>query len=229
MKYLLTNDDGIGADGLSALQDVVAADAEWTIVAPQEEQSGTSHRVTEWNPIPVDSNSSKSHAIAGTPVDCARIGIMNLATDVDWLLSGVNAGGNLGSDIYMSGTVAAAREAALLKKPAIAFSQYRRSQKEPINWSRTKNWVKQTLNLLFEQDLNAGEFWNVNFPDPESATAQPEIIFCPVDPGHHAVRCELTNEGFIYVGKYQERHREPGCDVDVCFSGQIAVSRVTLP
>lgn len=226
MSLLLTNDDGIDAPGLAALHDVVQRCGEITIVAPQLEQSGVAHRVTDTHPIAVQSRDARRFAVAGTPADCARLGLLHLAPGTQWLLAGINAGGNLGSDIYMSGTVAAAREAALLGTSAVALSQYRTHLQRPLDWARAAGWVHRVLQHLFEQSLAAGEFWNVNLPDPDDPAADPQIVHCAVDPGHHALAYEQTPEGWVYRGKYRERHRQTGCDVDVCFSGNIAVSRI---
>ncbi len=228
MQFLLTNDDGIDAPGLAALLEVATRYASVTVVAPEEEHSGASHRVTDRRAIPVKTLADRRYAVGGTPVDCARIGLLHLAPETMWLLSGINAGGNLGSDVYMSGTVAAAREAALLGVPAMAFSQYRRSSQEPLNLDRMQRWTQLVLDALMFHSLEPGEFWNVNFPDPVDPAHEPEIIFCPVGSGHFDLSCRETAEGFVYHGKYIDRHREPGGDVDVCFSGHIAVSRIGL-
>ncbi len=226
MQLLLTNDDGIDALGLEALLDVAGDYGSVTVVAPQEEHSGASHRVTDRAAIRVRTVDDRRYAVGGTPVDCARLGLLHLARETNWVLSGINAGGNLGSDIYMSGTVAAAREASLLGFPAIAISQYRRSWQEPLRVDRMQRWAKLVLNELFDRPLEPGEFWNVNFPDPEDPTHEPEMIFSPVGTGHFDLSCKETEEGFVYRGKYVDRHREPGGDVDVCFSGNIAVSKI---
>lgn len=228
MTFLLTNDDGIAAPGLAALRELSIGRGAVTVVAPKQEQSGSSHRVTDKTPIRVHQVADREYSVEGTPADCTRVGLLHLEPSCDWLLSGINAGGNLGSDIFMSGTVAAAREASLLGIPAIALSQYRRGR-HTINWDRTKGWADRVIDLLLSQPPGRGEIWNVNFPDPEYEGGEPEIVFCPVDPGHHAVEYEQTDDGFVYRGHYQSRHREPDCDVDVCFSGRIAVSRVGHP
>ncbi len=224
--YLLTNDDGLGAPGLNLLCELARPRGPIVVVAPHAEQSGIGHRVSENGPITVRRVSEFEHAVEGTPADCARLGVKHLANSSAWLLSGINAGGNLGTDVYMSGTVAAAREAVLLGVPAIALSQYSRSAKSTINWERTRAWADGVLQFLFDRPLPPRAFWNVNFPDPDSPSADPQIVVCAIDPGHHAVDYEVTETGFVHRSVYQNRHREPGCDVDVCFSGNIAVTLV---
>lgn len=226
MQLLLTNDDGIDAPGLAALEEVASQYGTPIVVAPEEEHSGASHRVTDRRAIMVTEQGDSRHAVAGTPADCARIGLLHLARETTWVLSGINAGGNLGSDIYMSGTVAAAREAALLGFPAIAISQYRRVPNKPLSIHRLQLWTKRVLDELLQRPLAPGEIWNVNFPDPEDPDHTPEIIDCPVGAGHFDLACLETCEGFVYRTVYADRHREPGGDVDVCFSGHIAVSKI---
>src|SRR5262249_20550980 len=126
MHFLLTNDDGIDAPGLQALFQAVQPFAESIVVAPASALSGCSHRVTTDGPIRIDKRAANRFAVDGTPADCVRVGLHALAKDVDWVLSGINAGGNLGADVHHSGTVAAVREAVLHGKPGIALSQYRK-------------------------------------------------------------------------------------------------------
>jgi 5'-nucleotidase len=227
MAYLITNDDGIGAPGLNLLRDLVKGKGPTVVVAPHTEQSGVGHRVTDRTPVVVRHVGDNEHEVEGTPADCARIGVKYLANTSSWVLSGINAGSNLGTDIYMSGTAAAAREAAFLGVRSIALSQYTRTARVDINWEKTRDWAAGVLEFLFERPLPPRAFWNVNFPDPDSTAADPQIVICPIDPGHHLVDYELTDAGYMHRGIYQKRHREPGCDVDVCFSGNIAVTLVT--
>src|SRR2546421_8158247 len=121
MKLLLTNDDGIDALGLAALAEVAAAHGTLTWVAPHAHLSGCGHRVTTSEPIKLMNKGVQRWAIDGTPADCVRVALAKLAPDVAWVLSGMNHGGNLGADVYISGTVAAVREAALHGRRAIAF------------------------------------------------------------------------------------------------------------
>src|SRR5262245_18020009 len=126
MKILLTNDDGIDAPGIVTLHQIATQFGDSVIVAPHVALSGCSHQVTTDRPIRVTTLANNRHSIDGTSSDCVRIGLLQFATDVDWVLSGINDGGNMGVDVFMSGTVAAAREATLLGKKAVAISQYRR-------------------------------------------------------------------------------------------------------
>jgi len=123
MKLLLTNDDGIDAAGLALLADVCERHGEVLVVAPKDEQSGVGHRVHTREHLRLDVRAPKRFALAGTPADCIRVAMRGLSVTPDWVISGLNHGGNLGVDIHMSGTVAGAREAAILGARAIAISQ----------------------------------------------------------------------------------------------------------
>src|SRR5436853_563150 len=106
MRFLLTNDDGIDAPGLSALIEAARELGEVAIVAPERTHSGCGHQVTTHGPIQLRRLAANRLAITGTPADCVRLALHSLAPDFDWVLSGVNAGGNLGADVFHSGTVA---------------------------------------------------------------------------------------------------------------------------
>ncbi len=148
--FVLTNDDGIGAPGILALQSAVEGLGDAVVVAPDTHLSGCSHQLNRGGVIAIDQRDDSEYAIGGTPADCSRVAISHLHPEVDWVLSGINAGGNMGSDTYVSGTVAAVREAALLRKPGIAISQYRyRSQ--PFDWSRATRLARQVLIQLMDE------------------------------------------------------------------------------
>lgn len=111
MKLLLTNDDGIDADGLHALLTAVRGLGEPVVVAPAGPQSGVSHAVTTDGPVRVEPRGDGRFAVRGTPADCVRVVLHRLCPDAGLVLSGINHGGNLGADVYYSGTVVAVREA----------------------------------------------------------------------------------------------------------------------
>jgi 5'-nucleotidase len=226
VKFLLSNDDGIDACGLAALERAISEFGPVTVVAPDRHLSGCSHQVNTVQPLLAQEVAPGRYAVDGTPGDCVRLGLLHLAADVDWIVSGINDGGNLGVDVFMSGTVAAAREAALFGKPAIAFSQYRR-RKTDFDWSVTAPLVKRVLQALWSRPVQPGTFWNVNFPDLDGSAAVPRIVDCPVDTQNHLpVWYEIQDGRFHYRTAYHDRARTRGADIDVCFSGDIAVSEL---
>lgn len=227
-KLLISNDDGIDAPGLQALTSAAAGFGSPVVVAPAGPQSGVSHTVTWERAVKLEQRADNRFAIGGTPADCARIGLLRILPDANWVLSGVNDGGNLGADIYYSGTVAAVREAVLHGWPGIAFSQYRRRELE-VDWATVSRWVTRVLNELLPQPIEAGAFYNVNFPHLDPGSAEPPIVICPLDPHPLPLSYRHEEDGqHYYDGDYHSRLRTPGADVDVCFSGSIAVTKIRL-
>jgi 5'-nucleotidase len=168
MKLLLTNDDGIDAPGLRALLEAAAPLGEPLLVAPAHAHSGCGHRVTTDAPFRVTAPEPGRYAVEGTPADCVRVGLHRLMPDAAWVLSGINAGGNLGADVWHSGTVAAAREAVLHGWPAVAISQYRK-RGLPLDWDRAARWAVAVLRDLLATPWERGTFWNINLPHPSRA------------------------------------------------------------
>jgi 5'-nucleotidase len=166
-------------------------------------------------------------AVAGTPADCVRLALDHLTPSIDWVLSGINAGGNLGADVYHSGTVAAVREGVLHGVPGIALSHYI-ARGRVIDWPRATRWAARVLRRLLALPPGPGAFWNVNFPHPAADEPEPEIVFCPLDPSPLPVTYRVDDGQATYTGNYQSRARKAGNDVDVCFGGQIAVTLIRV-
>jgi 5'-nucleotidase len=165
--------------------------------------------------------------VAGTPVDCVRLALHHLAPETGWVLSGINPGGNLGTDVHHSGTVAAVREGVIRGVPGIALSHYI-APGRTINWSRTADWARETLNLLMARPWQPGTFWNVNFPHLEPNDPDPRVVFCPLDPSPLPLSYLLEDGQAVYAGRYQSRTRRPHHDIDVCWSGHIAVTSIQV-
>jgi len=227
LKIILTNDDGIDAPGLEALFQSLRAASTPIIVAPEQPQSGASHSVTTRSPIRINRLDQDRFCVGGTPADCARIAVKEIATDADWLISGINPGANLGSDVYQSGTVAAAREAAILGYRAIAVSQYIAKDCQ-IDWDITKDHAHSVLYMLLDKDLTRGCFWNVNLPHPLMADVDLGVEFCRLDILPHKYNYRKKGKNYVYEGTIHERPRDPGKDVDVCFSGNVSISKLTI-
>lgn len=225
MTIILTNDDGVDAPGIRALREAVNNEA--IIVAPKIQHSGCGHRVTTNRPLQLQCRSPQEYAVDGTPADCTRIALTQIARDTTLVLSGINAGGNLGIDVYISGTVAAVREAAIYGVPGIAISHW---IKKPlvIDWEMATRWTANVIEKLRHRSLPPHSFWNVNLPHLEPGTAEPDIIFCrsSIDPLKVSYRVE--GDLHYYQGEYAQRKRSPNTDVDVCFSGNIAVTQIAL-
>ncbi len=228
-RFLLTNDDGIDAPGLAALEAALPAWAESLIVAPLEERSACSHQVVTARPFRASRLDQRRIAVDSQPADCVRLAWHELRDSFDCVLAGINHGANLGADIYYSGTVAAVREAALLDLPAIAFSHYRDRVLSAADWQRATRWVRQLLPVLLAKPMYEGEYWNVNLPCPVPGPADPPVVECAVDTNPVDLAYAVDGDHYFYRGVYGQRPRSPGRDVDVCFSGSIAISLLRLP
>lgn len=226
MTLILTNDDGIDAPGIKSLLKSVNGN-NVIIVAPQDHQSGCGHQVTTTRPIQVLRRSDKEYAIAGTPADCVRIATSYICKNVKFVLSGINAGGNLGVDTYISGTVAAVREAAILGIPGIAISQYHKGQLS-YDWDLAAHLTTGIIADLLTTPLEPGTFWNVNLPHLLPGEPEPEVVFCQPCNKPLPVNYRIQGDDFYYVGEYGKRDRTLGSDVDVCFSGNIAVTQLRV-
>lgn len=222
----MSNDDGYFAPGLEALCRVAERWGEVWVVAPESEQSYMGHRVTasQQELVPTAYAERRFH-VNGTPADCVRVALRVLDLRPHLMLSGINKGGNLGVDIYTSGTVAAAREAAIWGLPAVALSQYVKRE-FPLDWGHTEVLAAAALEVLLRQDFRSGEYWNVNLPHLPSP--EPELALCAPDPSPQDVHYTASGQGYRYNGVYAKRPAKPGHDVEHCFAGRIAISRLQL-
>jgi 5'-nucleotidase len=242
MHFLLTNDDGIHAPGLAALERAIGAipNAALTVVAPATEQSQCGHRVTTREALVTTQLAERRYSVGGTPADCVRIALFALGVRPDFVISGVNAGGNMGQDLVISGTVAGAREAAFHGLPAAALSHYLKRDLT-VDWARVTMWTGAVVGELLAQPLADGEFWNVNYPHlaPDVLGLPPRVV-CP--PCRAPLNVEYIGENvassgengpgtarsYYYSATYAARPVEPGSDVAICFGGEVAVSRLRV-
>ena len=165
MRLLLSNDDGVYSPGLAALASVAAELGEVRIFAPDVEQSSMGHAITHSRPLTIKRTpigEYDAHRVNGTPADCVALGV-ELWKDVGVVLSGINLGPNLGHGMWHSGTLAAAKQAALLGRRGIALSTPTGGG-EP-DFVRLRPWVGRVLALLLPRTELT--LVNVNFPaDP---------------------------------------------------------------
>ncbi len=220
---VLTNDDGIDEPGLAAIERAVEGLVRPVVVAPTGAQSMCSHALTTGRPITIETRAAERFAVSGSPADCVRLALHHLVPGMSWVFSGINAGGNLGSDVLHSGTVAAVREAALRGLPGAAFSQVL-GRGIPLDWSRAERWCRRVLEILLARQTPIGSFWNVNLPPLAAGAAEPPIQFCRVDPSPLPLDFAVEPGQARYTGDYYKRERHAGHDVDRCFHGAITVS-----
>jgi len=167
MKILLSNDDGIYAEGLRALYKQFSKHHSVTVVAPDREQSAVSHGITLYQPLrskKISDCGFEGYAVNGKPADCIKLGILEIMGQKkpDMIISGINPGANVGVNVNYSGTVAAAKEGALYGLPAIAVSIKGYDVKD---YSEAAVFTQELAQNIFEKGLPFGTMLNVNIPN----------------------------------------------------------------
>ena len=169
MRILITNDDGIHADGLGVCEQIgrELSDDIW-VIAPEYDQSGVSHSLSLNDPLRLREVGERHFAVKGTPTDCIIMGARHILKDrpPDLVLSGVNRGRNAGEDVIYSGTVAGAVEGTILGIPSFAFSQsYLSRSGEPPHWDTAAAFAPDIVRRLLAQGIPRDVLINVNFPN----------------------------------------------------------------
>ena len=163
-RILLTNDDGIDAPGLRALEEMLASVGETWTVAPMYEQSASSRKITLRKPFRYEERGTRRFAVDGTPADCAMTALVHLLDfRPDLVVSGVNNGPNLGENVFYSGTVAAAAEGPKYGVPAIAMSV---NQRADIDYGPAAAFAAKLAQKVLDAGLPDGVALNVNVPHP---------------------------------------------------------------
>lgn len=167
MRILLTNDDGILAPGLAALREALLELGEVAVVAPASVQSAAGHGITVGAPLAVRrvhvQGAFFGHAVEGRPADCVKLAVTHLLdAPPDLVVSGLNDGANVATNVLYSGTVAAAAEGALLGFPAIAVSMERGEERD---FGRAARVALPIIRHLLDKGLVAGQLININLPD----------------------------------------------------------------
>jgi 5'-nucleotidase len=168
MEILLSNDDGFESPGLIALYERLSEVGNVTVVAPQQEQSTTGHRLTLHKPLRYSEIRKNYYAVSGSPADCVYMATrLLMKTKPDIIVSGINKGANLGNDIYYSGTVAAAREGAYFGLKSVAFSLAlgHHSDKEDYHWDTAAEFAKLFVPMVMKKNVPKNHIMNVNVPN----------------------------------------------------------------
>ncbi|MGH9161132.1 MAG: 5'/3'-nucleotidase SurE [Vicinamibacteraceae bacterium] len=163
MRIVVTNDDGVRADGIEALATTLDGLGEVTVVAPLGEASGIGHGLTLNRPLRIEQLAERVYCVDGTPTDCVNIGLAQvLRARPHLVVSGINKGYNIGDDVTYSGTVAGALEAALLGIPALAISLER--SEEAFDFSQAAAAACRLASRVLERGLPPRTLLNVNVP-----------------------------------------------------------------
>ncbi|ATQ42467.1 5'/3'-nucleotidase SurE [Caulobacter mirabilis] len=234
MRILLTNDDGIHAEGLETLERIARAltDDVW-IAAPEYEQSGAGRALTLSDPLRVRKVRDRTWAVEGTPTDCVMMGVRELVEGAkpDLVLSGVNRGQNLAEDVTMSGTVAGAIEGMALGIPSIALSQAMTYFHDEVtaHWETAEAFGPGIVRRLLEVGWPEDVIMNVNFPalPPEQVT-EVEVTRQGFRDNHMRTfekRTDLRGRNYYWMG-FTGKLSQPadGTDLRAIYDGRISVS-----
>lgn len=233
----MTNDDGVHADGLFALQNALRGIGDVTIVAPERPQSASGHAITLHKPLRLTQTSLRDGAAAwmsnGTPADCATLGVLEaMGGDADMVVSGINRGPNLGWDVHYSGTVSAAIEAAVIGHAAFAVSVA--SYDDPFHWTPAAQFAARLAVWLGEHPLPPYTILNVNVPNlPQNAlrgvrvTTQGRRQY--VD--RIEKRADPQGRPYYWLGgslAEEAQGAEPGSDVRAVADGYVSLTPIHL-
>ncbi len=217
MRVLLTNDDGIMAGGLYALYREIKKDAEVAIVAPEGQQSAVGHAITMSTPLRVKEvfrgGRLYGYAVSGTPADCVKIAVRALLKKrPEMVISGINLGPNLGTDILYSGTVSAATEAAILGIPAIAVSVT--TYVEP-DYTVAARFTRRLSLLVGKHGLPPDTLLNVNVP-PLTAKKIKGVSITRQGKSRYLEKFDrrIDPRGSVYYWLTSERIQKEGKDND---------------
>jgi 5'-nucleotidase len=235
MRILISNDDSLDSEGLEILQDFAHSltDDVWTVV-PEAQRSAGGHGITIYNPLKLKKVKERVYTSNGTPADSVILALNHLLKDhkPTWVFSGINQGENIGDDVFYSGTIAAAREAALHGMKAIAFSQSY-IQNYGLNFTYARDHVKEAFEAVKDLDYTHS-IYNVNFPPyreghnvkgikflPQSTRLRKDLLEKRIDP--------RNNEYFwlnVFVDHFEDKGEKIKDDVDAMAMNYISITPV---
>lgn len=233
LRILVTNDDGIHAPGLKALEKIARKlSPDVWVVAPEEEQSGSAHSLSLANPLRVRKLSARKYAVRGTPSDCVLMAIRHIMMDTppDLVLSGVNRGQNIADDVTYSGTIAAAMEGTQLGVPSIALSQaFGFSGHANVKWATAEHFAPEIIEKLVAAGWPDEVLINVNFPDVVPASVTGIEVTRQGKRDQSLVRVEeridARNNPYYWLGFERILSNPPqGTDLRAIYEGRISIT-----
>ncbi len=237
MRILLTNDDGIEAEGLAVLERIARrfSDDIW-VVAPDKERSGSGCSLSFSSPMRLFQKDERRFAVDGTPVDCVMIAVHNLMQDQppDLVLSGINHGQNVAEDLIYSGTVSGAIQGCMFGVRSIAISQsFGFSRAPEINWQTAEHHAPLVISKLLEQDWERDLVMNVNFPDRAPDEVEGISVTQQGRRDHPLLRMverrDPRGRPYYWVGFHRFLSvPEIGSDLHAVYAGQISVTPLHL-
>ena len=224
MKILICNDDGIESKGLKTLAEKLSAKNEVLVIAPDGNRSACSHTLTVRDSVKIDEYYKIAHCraykISGYPADCVKIARHVFSDFVpDVVISGINKGHNLGSDIMYSGTVAIAYEAAFFGLPSFAFSAFSHGDSD---FGLMSVYAEKIITELMPL-TRKNQIWNVNFPDIDVSVKG--VKFTSLCSKVYVDRYEINQDGrYALIGSVEEKTKFRDCDVDWIKLGYITIT-----
>ncbi len=230
MLILVSNDDGIHSDGILVLAEHLKKFSRVVIVAPDREQSASSHSITLHRPLRIVSLNKNTYSVTGTPTDCITLGVYEiLKKKPDLIVSGINRGANLGDDVHYSGTVSAAMEGALMGIPSLAVSLVTRE--DTPRFSTAAFYAAKLVKKISKEGMPGGVVLNANIP----YLSQDKIK------GYALTTLGKRNYGDIIVEKIDPRGKKyywiggdeagfediPGSDCNAVQEGKISITPLT--
>jgi 5'-nucleotidase len=228
MRVVLTNDDGVTSPGILSLKSVLEREHEVWVFAPDGERSGTSHRITLGAPVMKKKVAERVYACSGSPADCVLLVLLGaLPFRPEVVVSGINIGPNIGTDLVYSGTAAAARQAALMGIPAVAASL--NAMEPPFRFDPLARFI--ALNMeQFVRLWDERHFVNINAPNLEAYAGT--AITRPSRRRYHDKLTEFSlpdgSSCYFLHGPPPETDREPESDWEAVMQNKVSISPVLL-
>lgn len=226
-RILVTNDDGVFSEGLKLLAEKLSSLGEVWVVAPDREQSATSHSLTLHRPLRMRKIEERVYSVDGTPTDCVNLAVLWLLKDTppDLVVSGINFGVNLGDDVTYSGTVSATFEGTLLGIPSVAFSQ---EVGDPFSFERASDFAHELVSELAEAELPPDLLLNVNVP----ASPVRGVRFTKL--GHRVYKQSVVEKvdprgrTYFWIAGTPEWQHDRGTDHEAVTDGYISITPLHL-
>jgi 5'-nucleotidase len=238
MRILITNDDGIHAQGLDVCAQIahVLSDDVW-IIAPETDQSGVSHSLSINDPLRLRKVGERRFAVKGTPTDCVIMGVRHIleGKGPELVLSGVNRGQNAAEDVSYSGTIAGAMEGTILGVPSLALSQaYGASSREQPHWATALKFGPDIVRKVLTEGMPSDVLVNVNFPDCPPDQVKGIAVTAQGKREQELLRIEARHDGrgnpYYWVAFARRERPTPSDGTDLCAiaNGRIAVTPLRL-
>lgn len=237
MRILITNDDGIHAEGLESLERIAAAlsDDVW-VVAPESDQSGVAHSLSLNDPLRLRKAGEKRYAVKGTPTDCVIMAIRHIMIDCkpDLVLSGINRGQNVAEDVTYSGTIAGAMEGTLLGVPSIAVSQaYPFKDRAGIRYEIAEQFGPDLIRKVLANGIPEGVLININFPSVNPEEVKGVRVTVQGRRDTQILRIEPRHDGrghpYFWIAFNPAKQNPPdGTDLKAMIEGFISVTPLRL-